>query len=144
MGPAKIAGGAAGHGCLVHGHIYALGLVAEFEAGAGHGGFKGEAAAQQKPHHVRLNLVQHVGRFARVGDAVAVDAVAGGVGAQVGAGGEVGGFEAAGRNAFEQGAGDRIGFAKGLEVVGCVGRQHDDVGLHVAVGQAGGGAAPLA
>ena len=92
--------------------------MAELEAGAGHGTLKGEAATEQEANHVVLHLVQHVGRFAGVLDAIAVDPVTRSVGAQVGARGVFGGFEVAGRCAFEQGAGDGIGLAEGLEILG--------------------------
>ena len=70
--------------------------------------------------------------------------ISGCVAADVGAGGEPRRLGVAGRGALQQRARLRVGGAEGLEVVGQRGRQHHQIRLHVARGQAGGCRIPRA
>src|SRR4029077_8443889 len=98
---------------------------------------EGERAAEQEGHQVVAPEGAHVGHL--VGHhPVLVDAVARQVGAEVGAGRHADRLGRAHVGDLDQRARPRVALAEEQEVVGLLPRQHREVGLHEAGGQARG------
>ena len=128
----------------VHRHDHVLLEVTQRECSVLQGILEGEAAAEQESHHVVLPVRQGIGGLSAARLPVDVHAVARGIAANVGAGSESKRLGVANRGALQERAWLGVGDAEGLEVVGQRRRQHDEVCLDVAGGQAGGGRSPRA
>jgi hypothetical protein len=135
-GAAEDAGGAAGAVGAVHRHVAAGLDVPHRHAGLEQGALEGERAAEEEADEVVAPPGPQAGRLLDE-LAVAVDAVARQVVAQVGAGGDEARLGGAGLGDVEQRARLGVALAEEEEVEGQLARHDDEVGLDEAEGQAG-------
>ena len=124
---------------LVHGNVAALGNVADLDALAHQSLLEGEGAADQEADIALLPVLGNVGQGLTVPNAVAIDAVAGDIGADVAALAHVIGQGLLALDDLQNGAGEGIQLGKLLKISGVLRGQDDQVGLGIAAAHTGGG-----